>query len=174
MNSVDTRKESKIDELLFLAGLINIDLRRKRFDMQYGASAPILPTHVVDFKNMTIFLTDYAKQKRFDVVATPRVSNSLIQYHDKDNPDSGGRIYLGHQIKNTDGSIHDRKNLTIIWDLVHEVGHLLIFDLSKIRNKEHEQHAWDAGEQLVSDKYPCIENNRQSFEEWKKDCLSTY
>lgn len=174
MNSVDIRKESKIDEILFFAQLIDLNLRRKRFNSRYGECTPKLSADVINFRNMTVFLTDYAKQKEFDVVPTAIVFNSLIQYHDKHNPNGGGRIYLGHKIKNTDGSIHDRKSLTMIWDLIHEVGHLAIFDLSKLRDKKQEQRAWEVGEQLVSKKYPCIKNNRKSFEEWKADCLSTY
>lgn len=85
---------------------------------------------------------------------------------------------------------------SILWDLVHELGHLLIFDFGKnvpdpipwwliperkCASKEeaqtqldNEEKAWDAAEGWLNERFPWGEGERDNFNSWRRFCIGSY
>jgi len=87
---------------------------------------------------------------------------------------------------------------SVLWDLVHELGHLLIFDFGRkvpepkpwwlmlprqrcARNKgeaqlqlNNEEAAWDTGEKWLKEKFTLREDEWDDFNSRRKLCLDTY
>jgi hypothetical protein len=87
---------------------------------------------------------------------------------------------------------------SVLWDLVHELGHLLIFDFGRkvprpkpwwlrlprqrcAQNKEeaqlqlkNEEAAWDAAEKWLEGKLSLREDESDDFNARRKSCLDTY
>jgi hypothetical protein len=81
---------------------------------------------------------------------------------------------------------HDRKiimwhiaatsGLSLLWDLIHEFGHMLTGKPEEVhRGKyEWERKAWDHGWNVVTEKFPEVNDYRDSFEQRRNQQLSAF
>jgi hypothetical protein len=71
---------------------------------------------------------------------------------------------------------NDSEPLNVIWDLVHEWGHLLLGpgSVAERLTCEHERKVWRRGWQELCEKCPELKAHLNQFEKRKEDCLRSY
>lgn len=72
-----------------------------------------------------------------------------------------------------------RKDLTVLWDFMHEVGHAHQdppppnYDPRSPENLPREEEAWDIGSRFIEEEAPSWIAYRESFDQRKAECLAT-
>lgn len=74
---------------------------------------------------------------------------------------------------------NSKGRLSILWDLLHEIGHLLTGrpkenELIAENALEREEKAWDIAWNIVIDKMPSLQDAYNDFNNHKKECLRSY